>query len=84
MKNQIVWDKDHPWWAVFEEELKEYKILISYKMSFKEKQEELAKKCGVSRQTVNAIENDKYDPTLALAFNLARELKTTVDELFKP
>ena len=45
-------------------------------------QEELAKKCGVSRQTVNAIENDKYDPTLALAFSLARELKTTVDELF--
>lgn len=45
-------------------------------------QAELANKCGVSRQTVNAVENDKYDPTLALAFNLARELKTTVDELF--
>lgn len=45
-------------------------------------QEELAKKCGVSRQTVNAIENNKYDPTLALAFSLARELRTTVDELF--
>lgn len=45
-------------------------------------QEELAKKCGVSRQTVNAIENDKYDPTLALAFSLAKELRTTVDELF--
>lgn len=45
-------------------------------------QEELAKKCGVSRQTVNAIENNKYDPTLSLAFGLARELKTTVDELF--
>ena len=45
-------------------------------------QEELAKKCGVSRQTVNAIENDKYDPTLALAFRLAKELRTTVDELF--
>lgn len=30
-------------------------------------QEELAKRCGVSRQTVNAIENDKYDPTLALS-----------------
>ncbi len=27
-------------------------------------QEELAQKCGVSRQTVNAIENNKYDPTL--------------------
>lgn len=45
-------------------------------------QEELAKKCGVSRQTVNAIENNKYDPTLALAFCLARELGMTVDELF--
>lgn len=45
-------------------------------------QEELAKKCGVSRQTVNAIENDKYNPTLALAFSLAKELGTTVDELF--
>ena len=45
-------------------------------------QEELAKKCGVSRQTVNAIENNKYDPTLALAFSLAKEIRTTVDELF--
>ena len=45
-------------------------------------QEELAKKCGVSRQTVNAIENNKYDPTLALAFALAKELQVTVDELF--
>lgn len=48
------------------------------------RQEELAKRCGVSRQTVNAIENDKYDPTLALAFHLARELDTRVDELFTP
>ena len=47
-------------------------------------QEQLAQKCGVSRQTVNAIENNKYDPTLTLAFNLARELKLTVDEFFTP
>ncbi len=47
-------------------------------------QEELARRCGVSRQTVNAIENDKYDPTLALAFRLGRELYTRVDELFAP
>lgn len=47
-------------------------------------QEELAKRCGVSRQTVNAIENDKYDPTLALAYHLARDLDTRVDELFTP
>ena len=47
-------------------------------------QEELAKRCGVSRQTVNAIENNKYDPTLALAFRLAGDLQVTVDQLFSP
>ena len=46
--------------------------------------EELAKRCGVTRQTVNAIENNKYDPTLALAFALARELGLSVDQLFRP
>ena len=45
-------------------------------------QEELAKQCKVSRQTINAIENNKYDPTLSLALSLARELGVTVDELF--
>ncbi len=45
-------------------------------------QEELATRCGVTRQTINAIENDKYDPTLALAFKLAQNLNTTVDQLF--
>lgn len=47
-------------------------------------QEELARLCGVSRQTINAIENDKYDPSLPLAFKLARHLRTRVDELFMP
>lgn len=46
-------------------------------------QEELAIKRRVSRQTINAIENNKYDPTLSLAFSLANVLGTTVDELFK-
>ena len=45
-------------------------------------QEELARRCGVTRQAVNAIENNKYDPTLSLAFRLADELGTTVDALF--
>ena len=47
-------------------------------------QDELARRCGVSRQTINAIENNKYDPTLSLAFRLARELGVTVDGLFTP
>ncbi len=50
--------------------------------SAKLSQEELAKLCNVSRQTINAIENDKYDPTLQLAFNIAMVLSTTVDDLF--
>ncbi|ANN35370.1 transcriptional regulator (plasmid) [Bacillus thuringiensis LM1212] len=45
-------------------------------------QEDLAKLCRVSRQTINAIENNKYDPTLELAFNLAKSLGVTVDQLF--
>lgn len=47
-------------------------------------QAELAKLCNVSRQTINAIENDRYDPSLQLAFDLAKQLETTVDELFTP
>ena len=47
-------------------------------------QEQLARKCDVSRQTVNAIENNKYDPTLSLAFRLPKELQLTVDEFFTP
>lgn len=45
-------------------------------------QEELAIACDVSRQTVNAIENNKYDPSLVLAFQMADKLGVSVDELF--
>lgn len=46
-------------------------------------QEELAKKLHVTRQTINAIENNKYNPTLELAMKLARILNTTIEELFE-
>lgn len=45
-------------------------------------QEELANKIGVSRQTVNAIEADKYLPSLGLAFKIARLFKLKVEEVF--
>lgn len=45
-------------------------------------QETLSRMCNVSRQTINAIENNKYDPTLSLAFQLAKVLEVTVDVLF--
>lgn len=43
---------------------------------------ELAKDIGVSRQTINMIENDKYNPTLELCLNLARNLQTDLNSLF--
>ena len=48
------------------------------------RQEDLARALDVTRQTINAIENDKYDCTLLLAFKLANMLGTTVDDLFEP
>ena len=45
------------------------------------RQKDLARMLGVSRQTIIAIENNKYDPTLALAIKLARLLGLHVDEL---
>ena len=46
-------------------------------------QEDLAGKLGVSRQTINAIETQKYDPSLPLAFKIARLFKLTIEELFE-
>ena len=59
-------------------------IIRSRRKELRLSQEELEKKCGVSRQTVNALENNKYDPTLSLAFSLATEVRLTVDEIFSP
>ena len=47
------------------------------------RQEDLSAALGVSRQTIIAIENDKYNPTLELAMKLARYLGTTVEDLFQ-
>ncbi|RDU24618.1 helix-turn-helix transcriptional regulator [Anaerosacchariphilus polymeriproducens] len=46
------------------------------------RQEDMANTLGVTRQTINAIENEKYNPTLELAMKLARLLNTTIEELF--
>lgn len=42
----------------------------------------LAKRLGVSRQTINAIETDKYDPSLPLALRMAKLFAVPVDQLF--
>lgn len=46
------------------------------------RQEDLANLVGVTRQTINAIENNKYDPTLELAMKLAKIFDKHVDEIF--
>jgi len=46
-------------------------------------QEDLADKVGVSRQTIVAIEKQKYDPSLSLAFKLARCFGVSIEEIFQ-
>lgn len=46
------------------------------------RQEDMAQALGVSRQTIIAIENDKYNPTLELAMRIARLLGRPVEEIF--
>jgi putative transcriptional regulator len=47
-------------------------------------QADLADRLGVSRQTVNAIETGKYDPSLPLAFSIARIFELKIEEVFSP
>jgi putative transcriptional regulator len=45
-------------------------------------QGDLAAQLGVSRQTVNAIETERYEPSLGLAFKIARLFKMSIEEIF--
>ena len=47
-------------------------------------QDRLAEELGVSRQTVNALEAGRYDPSLPLAFTIARVFGLTIEEIFFP
>lgn len=47
-------------------------------------QAELAKLVGVSRQTINAVETGKYDPSLPLAFKLADLFDQRIEDIFEP
>jgi putative transcriptional regulator len=46
-------------------------------------QSDLAEKLDVSRQTINAIETEKYDPSLPLAFKVARLFKAQIEDIFE-
>ena len=56
--------------------VKDYRLLLGIS------QLDLAKAIGVSRQTINMIENNKYNPSLDLCINLAKALETDLNSLF--
>ncbi|BBA93177.1 helix-turn-helix transcriptional regulator [Streptococcus ruminantium] len=56
--------------------VKDYRLLLGIS------QLDLAKAIGVSRQTINMIENNKYNPSLDLCINLAKALQTDLNSLF--
>ncbi|HEM3695509.1 helix-turn-helix transcriptional regulator [Streptococcus suis] len=56
--------------------VKDYRLLLGIS------QLDLAKAIGVSRQTINMIENNKYNPSLDLCINLAKALQTDLNGLF--
>ncbi|ELZ53498.1 MULTISPECIES: helix-turn-helix transcriptional regulator [Halorubrum] len=49
-----------------------------------ESQADLAAAVGVTRQTINAIERERYDPSLELAFDLADHFDCRIEDLFEP
>lgn len=53
-----------------------------FRAKFNMTQEELAEKVGVRRETIVFLEKGKYNPSLNLAHEVAKALKTTIDELF--
>ena len=62
--------------AVMKNKLKVYRAMHNLT------QEQLADKIGVSRQTVIAIESDKYLPSLGLAFKITRLFKVNIEDIF--
>ncbi|WP_242142404.1 MULTISPECIES: helix-turn-helix transcriptional regulator [unclassified Bacillus cereus group] len=56
--------------------------MVEYRKKFGLSQEKLAERLGVSRQTIISIEKEKYDPSLPLAFEIARTFQTTIEQIF--
>ena len=53
-----------------------------YRAKYRYTQEDISKKIGVSRQTINSIENNKFHPSILLCLKLSKELECKVDDLF--
>ncbi|MDA1544294.1 MULTISPECIES: helix-turn-helix transcriptional regulator [Bacillus cereus group] len=60
----------------FVTKIKEYRVKLNMT------QEDLAKQVGVRRETINHLEKGKYNPSLQLAYDIAKALHSTIDEVF--
>ncbi|APV35898.1 helix-turn-helix transcriptional regulator [Acinetobacter soli] len=58
-------------------------IVAELRMNQKWSQQQLAEQLGVSRQTVNAIEKQRYDPSLPLAFKLSKIFDLSIEGIFQ-
>ena len=56
--------------------------LVQIRKEQRIKQEELAKKLGVSRQTIGSLENGRYNPSIKLAFKISRFFNMPIEEIF--
>src|SRR5450631_916334 len=76
-------------WRILSSRLPDFQTPLQMKNKLRElraakewSQSDLAEKLEVSRQTVNAIETEKYDPSLPLAFKVARLFKLPIEDIF--
>jgi putative transcriptional regulator len=67
-----------------DEEIQIENLIKDIRKSRKWSQQDLADRLGVSRQTINAIERKRYDPSLELAFKMADVFGQPLEALFKP
>lgn len=59
-------------------------VLKELRIQYGWSQAELGERLNVSRQTVNAIETEKYDPSLPLAFKIAKLFGMGIEDIFEP
>ena len=54
-----------------------------FRARYNMKQEDLARKVGVRRETIGNLENGRYNPSLVLAWNIAKEFGVTIEDVFE-
>jgi len=72
------------WFGGFGKEIQMKNRLRVLRAEQKWSQAEVAERLGVSRQTVNAVETEKYEPSITLAFKMARLFDIRIEDIFQP